>query len=161
MESKMREQAQSGATASDGRRRRAYFLLVALEAAGAAVILWHGLPLYRRMLSAEVEFQQADTRIVIWAVIGIVLIQAAYWASTLKVFPLLSVPRHVLAGQAALFLARLNFVFVSSLFAVVVFSKQVDLEFVAWRATTLVAVLFSMFCFSLELERLSKRLGRE
>jgi len=102
-----------------------------------------------------------DTSSVTWAAIGIVLIQTAYWASTFKVFPLLSVPRHALAGHAALFLARLNFVFVSSLFAVVVFSKPVDLEFVAWRAALLVAVLFSMFCFSLELERLSKRLGRE
>jgi hypothetical protein len=146
---------------SDQARQRMYFLLLAFEAAGAAVILWHGLPLYRRMLSAEVEFQQADTRIVIWAIIGMVLIQTSYWTSTFKVFPQLSVPRHVFAGHAALFLARLNFVFVSSLFAVVVFSKPVDLEFVAWRAAMLVAVLFSMFCFSLELERLSKRLGRE
>jgi len=141
---------------SDRARQKVYFLLLAIEAAGAMAILWHGLPLYRRMLSGGVAFEQADASSVTWAVIGIVLIQTAYWASTFKVFPLLSVPRHVLAGHAALFLARLNFVFVSSLFAVVVFSKPVDLEFVAWRAATLVAVLFSMFCFSLELERLSR-----
>jgi len=146
---------------SDQARQKVYLLLLAIEAAGGAAILWHGLPLYRRMLSGGVAFEHADTSSVTWAAIGIVLIQTAYWASTFTVFPLLSVPRHVLAGHAALFLARLNFVFVSSLFAVVVFSKPVDLEFVAWRAALLVAVLFSMFCFSLELERLSKRLGRE
>ena len=143
-----------GAQAS---KRTAYWLLVALEAAGAGIILWHGLPLYRGLLSVA-EFQPAETSSVIWAVVAIVLIQASYWTSTFKVFPSLSVRRHVFAGHALLFLARLIFVFVSSLFAVVVFSKPVDLEFVAWRAAMLVAILFSMFCFSLELERLSGRL---
>ena len=33
-----------------------------------------------------------------------------------------------------------------------------DVEFVWWRALMLFAVLFSMFCFTLELERLGKRL---
>ena len=146
-----------GAQAS---KRTAYWLLVALEAAGAAVILWHGLPLYRSLLSVA-GFQQADAGVVIWAVVAAVLIQASYWTSTFKVFPSLSVRRHVFAGHALLFLARLIFVFVSSLFAVVVFSRPVDLDFVAWRAATLVAVLFSMFCFTLELERLGRRLLAE
>jgi hypothetical protein len=135
----------------------AYLLLVALEAAGAIVILWHGLPLYRSLLSVA-GYQQADAGILVWALAAIVLIQASYWTSTFKVFPSLLVPQHVFAGHGVLFLARLNFVFVSSLFAVVVFSRPVDLEFVAWRAATLLAVLFSMFCFSLELERLGRRL---
>jgi hypothetical protein len=140
-------------------KRTAYLLLVALEASGATIILWHGLPLYRSLLSVA-GYQQADAGILVWALAAIVLIQASYWTSTFKVFPSLSVPRHVFAGHAVLFLARLNFVFVSSLFAVVVFSRPVDLEFVAWRAATLLAVLFSMFCFSLELERLGRRLLR-
>jgi hypothetical protein len=138
-------------------KRTAYLLLVALEASGAAVILWHGLPLYRSLLSAA-EFHQADAGSVAWAIVGIVLIQVAYWTASAKVFPSLSVPRHVFAGHAVLFVARLNFVFVSGVFAVVVISKPVDIEFIAWRAATLVAVLFSMFCFTLELERLGKRL---
>jgi hypothetical protein len=138
----------------------AYLLLLALEASGAGIIIWHGLPLYRSLLSVA-GYQQADGGIIIWAIGAVVLIQASYWVSTFKVFPALSVRRHVFAGHAVLFLARLNFVFVSSLFAVVVFSRPVDLEFVAWRAATLLAVLFSMFCFTLELERLGKRLRGE
>ena len=57
-----------------------------------------------------------------------------------------------------MFLARLNFVFVGGLFSAVVIVRAADLEFVAWRAALLGGVLFSMFCFSIELERLGNRL---
>jgi len=57
-----------------------------------------------------------------------------------------------------MFLARLNFIFVSGLFSAVVIVRAADLEFVAWRAALLGAVLFSMFCFSIELERFAKLL---
>jgi hypothetical protein len=54
-----------------------YLLLVALEASGATIILWHGLPLYRSLLLVA-RYQQADAGILIWALAAIVLIQASY-----------------------------------------------------------------------------------
>jgi len=133
-----------------------YPLLLGLEVAGAIIILWHGVPIYRGLLEGTV--QQTDFAIAIWAIVGILLIQTPYWISTLKVFRLLSVPQHIYASHAVMFLARLNFVFVSGLFSAVVIVRAADLEFVAWRAALLGAVLFSMFCFSIELERLGKLL---
>jgi hypothetical protein len=137
-----------------------YSLLLGLEAAGAIVILWHGVPIYRSLL-ADTFIQHADGTSITWAIVGILLIQVPYWISTLKVFRWLSVPRHIVASHVVTFLARLNFVFVSGLFAAVVFARGADLAFVPWRAAILAAVLFSMFCFSLELERLAKRLADE
>ena len=86
------------------------------------------------------------------------LIQIPYWISTLKVFRLLSVPRHIFVGHAVMFLARLNFVFVGGL------SRRSSLSapqiWNLWHGGRRYseAVLFSMFCFTIELERLGKLL---
>ncbi len=134
---------------------RVYPLLLAFEVAGALIILWHGVPIYRSLLE-DTFVQRTDSAVIAWATIGILLIQAPYWISTLKVFRLLSVPQHIFVGHAVMFLARLNFVFVSGLFSAVVIVRAADLEFVVWRAALLGAVLFSMFCFTIEVERLGK-----
>jgi len=137
------------------RTARLYPLLLAIEVAGAVTILWHGVPIYRSLLE-KTFVEHVDGWVVGWAIAGIVLIQAPYWLSTFKVFPALAVSPHIFAGHALTFLSRLNFVFVSGLFASLVYARGPDIEFVAWRAIMLAAVLFSMFCFSLELERLAK-----
>jgi hypothetical protein len=134
---------------------RLYPFLLAIEVAGAVIILWHGLPIYRSLL-AKTFVERADDTVVGWAIAGIVLIQAPYWLSTFKVFPSLAVSPHIFAAHALAFLSRLNFVFVSGLFASLVYTRGPEIEFVPWRALMLAAVLFSMFCFSLELERLSR-----
>jgi len=136
---------------------RVYPVLFALEIAGAIIILWHGVPIYRSLLQGTFV-QGADFAVIAWAIAGSLLIQIPYWISTLKVFRLLAVPHHIFAGHALMFLARLNFVFVGGLFSAVVIVRATDLEFVAWRAALLGGVLFSMFCFSIELERLGKLL---
>jgi hypothetical protein len=136
---------------------RGYPILFALEVAGAIIILWHGVPIYRRLLEGALA-QEADLAVIAWAIVGSLLIQVPYWISTLKVFRLLAVPRHIFAGHVVIFLARLNFVFVGGLFSAVVIVRAADLEFVPWRAALLAGVLFSMFCFSIELERLGKLL---
>jgi hypothetical protein len=134
---------------------RLYSILLAIEVAGAVTILWHGVPIYRSLLE-KTFVDQVEGVVVGWAIAGIVLIQGPYWLSTFKVFPALAVSPHIFTGHALAFLSRLNFVFVSGLFASLVYARGPDIEFVAWRAIMLAAVLFSMFCFSLELERLAK-----
>jgi len=134
---------------------RLYPFLLAIEVAGAVTILWHGVPIYRSLLE-KTFIERVDGTVVGWAIAGVALIQTPYWLSTFKVFPSLAVPSHIFAGHAVVFLSRLNFIFVSGLFASLVYARGPDIEFVPWRALILAAVLFSMFCFSLELERLAK-----
>jgi hypothetical protein len=95
---------------------RLYPFLLASEVAGAVTILWHGLPIYRSLLE-QTFVEHAEAAAVGWAIAGIVLIQAPYWFSTFKVFPSLTVSPHIFAGHVLAFIARLNFVFASGLFA--------------------------------------------
>ena len=134
-----------------------YWLLVAIETASAAIMLWRGVPIYRNLLPGN-DIAPVDASVLAAATVTVAGVQVPYWIATLKVLPLAVIGRHVVAAHLVLFLARLNFVFVSSLFVVIFFVRNDDIEFVWWRALMLFAVLFSMFCFTLELERLGKRL---
>jgi hypothetical protein len=139
------------------RRVPLYLFLLIVEAAGAVSILWHGVPIYRRFLAGAVE-QKADLATLAWALLGVILIQGAYWWATVRVFPSLSVRPNMLLGHAVLFLARLSFVFAGGLFATIIFVRFAEIEFSWWRALMLLGVLFSIFCFTLELERLGQML---
>jgi hypothetical protein len=44
------------------------------------------------------------------------------------------------------------------MFGVVFFTRFQELQFSIWNVSLLLAVLFSMFCYTLELERLGKAL---
>jgi hypothetical protein len=136
---------------------RLYWLLLAIQAVGAVIIFWLGVPLYRSFLPGR-DISPVDIELIAGALAGVVLLQAPYWIVTLKVWPHVQIPHNVYAAHVALFLARLNFILASSLFVVIVFARRAEIEFVWWRALTLVAVLFAVFCFSLELERLGQRM---
>ena len=59
-------------------------------------------------------------------------------------------------GHAIQFLGRLSFVFIGGMFSVVFFTRFEELEFSIWKALFLLAVLFSLFCYTLDLDRLAK-----
>ena len=59
-------------------------------------------------------------------------------------------------GHAIQFLGRLSFVFIGGLFGVVFFTRFEQLEFSIWKILFLLAVLFSLFCYTLDLDRLGK-----
>jgi hypothetical protein len=64
-----------------------------------------------------------------------------------------------------LFLGRLNFIFGSALFSIVIFrhvpelGPDADLLLMVRRGTVLIISLFALFCFTLELERLDMAFG--
>ncbi len=130
------------------------WLLFATESLGALIILWHGIPIYRRLLMG-VTGQQAGGGVILWVSIGVAVIQVGYWVR-LRCFPPPRFSRHLLLGHAIQFLGRLSFVFIGGMFGVVFFTRFHELEFSAWKVSVLLAVLFSMFCYTLELERLGK-----
>jgi hypothetical protein len=139
------------------RATRAYWLLLALQVVGAGIILSEGVPLYRSFLPGR-DIDPVDADLLAFALLGVLLLQVPYWIATLKVFPQAAIPKSLLGGHLAFFVARLNFILASSLFVVIVFVRRAEIEFVWWRALTLFAVLFAIFCFSLELERLGRRM---
>src|SRR6266567_1857241 len=129
------------------------WLLFTAETAGALTILWQGVPIYRRLLMGVTE--QAGANVFLWVSIGVAVIQASY-SIRLRCFPPLRFNRQLVLGHAIQFLGRLSFVFIGGMFGVVFFTRFEELEFSVWKVLFLLVVLFSLFCYTLDLDRLAK-----
>jgi len=138
------------------KRRRLYFLLLAVQTAGAVVPLINAVPVYRQAVG-DFSKHRPHPGILWWAVAAVGMIQGAYWARVrLRVGP----PKcgHVVIGHVAAFVARLSFIFASSTFTFVFFVRFEDLGLPFDRILMILAMLFSMFCYTLELERFARAL---
>src|SRR5206468_9114879 len=82
------------------------WLLFATESLGALIILWHGVPIYRRLLMG-VTNEQAGANVFLWASIGVTVIQVSYWIR-LQCFPPPRFKRRLILGHAIQFLGRLR-----------------------------------------------------
>ena len=130
------------------------WLLFTAESAGALIILWNGVPIHRRLLLGHTA-QQADPSVFVLGAVAVILIQSAYWIR-LRCFPPLRFKRQLVLGHAIQFLGRLSFVFIGGMFSVVFFTRIEELEFSIWKVLFLLVVLFSLFCYTLDLDRLAK-----
>ncbi|MGC2087158.1 MAG: hypothetical protein WA702_27770 [Bradyrhizobium sp.] len=141
-----------------------YILLFAIQMFGSIFIFWTSMPSFRQLVLRPGE-QAASTPYdsnLVEAVL--VEMQAAYWYRLLKVaIPLRG--SNVLLPHLFLFLGRLNFIFESAVFAVVIFRHlpelglDVDVLLMAPRGGLLLFTLFALFCFTLELGRFGVALG--
>lgn len=135
-----------------------YPLLLAVQTVGAAIILWNGIPIYRQIV-ADASQHTPKPETLILAVVAVMLIQGAYWLRQRLELPLPQQGNSLL-GHLVLFLARLSLIFATAMFSVVFFLQPEGLQISSSRVVALVAVLFSMFCYTLELERLGRALYR-
>jgi hypothetical protein len=141
-----------------------YLLLFAIQLFGSDFIVWQGLPAFRELVLSPGE-QMANTPYDGSAVVAVIFaMQGAYWYRLLRVAIPFRGPSLALS-HLFLFLGRLNFIFGSALFAIVVFrhvpelGPGTDILLMARRGVVLVISLFALFCFTLELERLGMALG--
>ncbi|MEK7779880.1 MAG: hypothetical protein AAB370_00095 [Verrucomicrobiota bacterium] len=137
-------------------RPKVYWVLLALQTVGAVIVLGNGVPFYRQLVS-DFENHQPLTGIIWWAVASGLVMQIAYW---LRVWlqPPLPTSGYVVLGHLTAFVARLSFILASSTFSVVFFLRFEQLSLPPHRVFLMLVVLFSLFCWSLELERLAKAL---
>lgn len=135
-----------------------YWVLVALQTAGAAIVLINGVPIYQQ-IATDIARHETRPDILWWAVAAVAIIQAAYW-TRYNLRPPLPRAGHVIIAHLAGFIARLSFIFASSTFALVFFARFEQLSMPLPRVVMVVAVLFSMFCYTLELEQLARALQR-
>jgi hypothetical protein len=143
----------------------AYVLLMFVQLFGSDFIVWKGLPAFKELVLAPGQ-QPANTPYddnLIFAIL--VLMQAAYWYRLLRV----AIPfkgRRPVLSHLFLFSGRLNFIFGSALFSIVLFrhlpelGPATDVVLMARRGVLMVVSLFALFCFTLELERLGEALGK-
>src|SRR5262249_19761156 len=134
-----------------------YALLLAVQTAGALIILWKGIPIYRQIV-ADASQHEPQTGTFLWTLAAVALIQTAYWLR-LRLHPTLPKGSNALLGHVLPFLARLSLIFTTSSFSVIFFAQPKGLNLPPSRFPALVAVLFSMFCYSQELERLGKAMS--
>jgi hypothetical protein len=143
--------------------KAAYLLLLAVQIAGAFLIIWKELPDLRQLAlrpGHQLPYIPYDDFATIGAVVAM---QAAYWYRVRRV-PIPFQRSSPLLSHLLLFLGRLSFIFGGWLFAVVFFrhlpgiEQGIDILLMARRALTLVGSLFALFCVTLELERLGRAL---
>jgi hypothetical protein len=144
---------------SNWKPRAAYLLLLAVQIAGAFFIVWRELPDFRQLAlnpGTQLPYLRTDD----FSTLGtVVIMQAAYWYRLCRV-PIPFSDEKVILSHILLFLGRLSFIFGGSLFAIVFFRHLPELEahadiwLMARRGVLLAGFLFSLFCVTLELERL-------
>ena len=131
-----------------------YPALFAMQTIGTAVLLWNAVPIYWQVL-ADPAAHVVRSENLAWALSSIALMQVGYWISY-RVHP--SLPRFVNAvlGHVTLFLARISFVFATSVFGFLFLVKKPGFNIPASRYMLVVLGLFSLYCYMLELERLGR-----
>ena len=102
-------------------------------------------------------YEKAPPKILVFGALGATIIQVCYWLDQYW-FATLRLRYNALLGHIILFLSRLNFIFASAVFSAVYIVRFKELEISIWRFVLLSTVLFSIFCYTLELERLGRAL---
>lgn len=143
--------------------RLRFRLLFAAETAAVAALLWASAPIYRAIMAAPGQ-QLADIPSSPFLIIaGLVVFHAAYWYRLSRV-PIAVGTRSLFLSHLVLFAGRLCFVFGGSMFALVVFRHFPDMSEIGnpvrliSRGLAMLAVLFSLFCYALEVERVGAAL---
>ncbi|CAM5549935.1 hypothetical protein [Rhodanobacter lindaniclasticus] len=132
-----------------------YWILLAGELSGAAIILWNLVPAYRRLLlNGSGESTSAATLAVSLAA-ALVLV---CWGLRHRTAPLPALQQRWWTGHLILFIARLSFILPAGLFSVIFFLRYDELRVSPLDTALLFGILFALFCFTTELERLGRRL---
>jgi hypothetical protein len=133
-----------------------YWILILGQTIGDATILSHLIPLFRRLVTSGLD-GKTSPKILVFAALGVTIIQVCYWLAQ-HWFVTLRLGHNLLLGHIILFLSRLNFIFASAVFSAVYLVRFNELKMSLWEFAFLSTVLFSMFCYTLELERLGRAL---
>lgn len=131
-----------------------YPVLIALEIAGVVILYCKAIPLYHE-LTADAAAHSPGTETLRWTLPTAVLIQIAYW---IRFYLQPSTPRAAspLVGHVVRFLARLIFVLPSAVFSFVFLDNNLRGRMPVARYLFVLLALFSIYCFTLDLERFGK-----
>ncbi|KQT50881.1 hypothetical protein ASG43_06390 [Aureimonas sp. Leaf454] len=146
------------------KRRRNLFLYVcvlAVQTAAASFLFWVIFPLFRRMILWLGEPQEISPVVDAEILLGALLLNCAYFARY-RWIEVRSPFRSALVGHLVQFASRISFFFGGTLFSALFFrhlpelDRLPSLEEALPRVALILWVLFALFCYSLELDRLGK-----
>jgi hypothetical protein len=135
---------------------RGYFVLLAMQTIGAAILFWFTVPLFRQALLDPGSHLPRPENL-IWSLSAITLMQAGYWIRY-RLRPRLPQLRNAFVGYIVLFIARMSFVLATSIFGFVFIVRRPELYVPTSRYFVLVIGLFALFCYTQELEQLGRAL---
>ena len=141
-----------------------YVALLAVQTLVATFLLWITVPIFRHVVSGTGEPLGIDADSLAAIIVGAVILQCCHWIRFYRV-PV-CVPFHsVVVAHLLIFASRASFFFSGALFSAVFFRYIPELAAFPpiavglARITALFGVLFALFCYSLELERLGRGFG--
>jgi len=133
-----------------------YPLLLTLQTIGTVICYWHGLPHYQQVV-ADNSTYEVRLDILLWSLLAITLIQVGYWVRY-RVGPTPPNFTNVVLGHIVIFASRLCFLFAAGVFSFVFIMQKLASQIPVGRYVLTVALLFSLFCYTEELQRLGKNL---
>jgi hypothetical protein len=135
-----------------------YFFLLSVQTVGVALLLANLIPLYRLMATDFANYAP-DPR-TWWAFTGMAMVQIAYWLRV-RLQPAMPRAAIMLLGHIVSFVGRISFVAVTAAFTDM-FLKRFEslsaMDYPPLRALAVLIMFFTIFCWTLELERLAKAL---
>jgi hypothetical protein len=134
-----------------------YALLLIAQTICAAVVLANIHAAFRILIENIGTPNASTPSAVLQLLIAAALGQACYWYRVRNV-PVPAGYRNIALGHLLAFASRLGFIFGGALFSVYFLRHAPVLALapldIAWRGALLIAILFSLYCYTLELERL-------
>ena len=133
------------------RDRILFWCCIAAEGAGSQIILWKGIPIYRRLLSDGA--QGGGTADFVWAVVAVLLMQVGHWLA-FRLRPRLQFRRNVVLGHVLNYIGELSLFFANALAVVILFDRMGELHLTVWKVIILMAILFAVCCYKHQLAAL-------
>lgn len=137
----------------------AYGILLLLQSFCAALLLFYIHMAFRIVTEKPGELHSLPASILLQVVAAILIGQACYW-TRLRLIPLPAGVYSPVLGHLLAFAGRLSSIFGGALFSIYFLRQlpaiqQLSLDTgLLWRCLLVFAILFAIYCFTLELERL-------
>jgi hypothetical protein len=138
------ETAQMNGSAS----KRLFWSAIIAQVVGAQVFFCDALPDYQELTAkALVVGTPRDFAV---AVLGLVIMQSAYWYAR-RLQPHMRFRHRVVLGHVLLCVSEVSFFLSSALATVAAFDHWKRNQFVLWKAVLLVSAIFAFFCYKRQL----------
>jgi hypothetical protein len=142
---------------------RAYAALLVGETVAALALFWIVFPLFHQILTNLGERQELRYSQQVATICSAALLHACYW-TRLKWVSVIVPFHNVFVAHVCSFASRVSFFFGGALFSALFFRHLPELEAlpsfarIAFGGLDVLIVLFALYCYSLELDRLAKAL---
>lgn len=143
-----------------------YALLLLVQTATASFLFWTIFPIFRRIIAQIGQPQEVTGGTKLAVIAGVIVLQCCYWAR-LRYVKVHAPLHNVVVAHLFLFASRVSFFFGGALFSVFFFRHVPEFEALPpllqslSTVTIVLAVLFALFCYSLELERLGRAIEEQ